>query len=134
MREAGIWQSLKILARAIVSPRHKLLKRKHTIYYNMLPNLLWSYVEDNDPEGNLNRLVEPLHEMRMDQIQYFFGEIERLTRNYFYFKQWKETTVPIENETITESDYPIGKDWTLIMRQQCKVQAKFFEAIYSLPD
>ncbi len=269
MREAGIWQSLKILARAIVSPRHKLLKRKHTIYYNMLTNLLWSYVEDNDPEGNLNRLVEPLqgnpmqvtrdgrlisqdlanslleyqaimhpdvdpkkvstilelgpgygrsayvflelhpncryilvdippalfvaqrylsevfedrkifgfqafddfesvreefeqadivfltpnqlqllpgksvdlfinisslHEMRMDQIQYFFGEIERLTRNYFYFKQWKETTVPIENETITESDYPIGKDWTLIMRQQCKVQAKFFEAIYSLPD
>jgi len=269
MREAGIWQSLRIFGSAIVSPRHNLLKRKHTIYYNMLTNLLWSYVEKNDPAGNLNRLVEPpqgnplqvkrdgrlisqdlanslleyqaimhpqvdpkrvstilelgpgygrsayvflelqpncryilvdippalfvaqrylsevfedrkifgfrafkdfesvreefeqadivfltpnqlellpgksvdlfinissLHEMRMDQIHYFFGEIERLTKSYFYLKQWTKTTVPLENETITESDYPVGEDWTLIFRQQCKVQAKFFEAVYSLPD
>ena len=270
IREAGIWQSMKIIGRAIVSPKHKFLKkRKHTIYYNMLTNLLWSYVEKNDPDGDLNRLVEPpqgnplqvtrggrlisqdlanslleyqaimqsevdpkkvstilelgpgygrsayvflelqpscryilvdippalyvaqrylsevfkdrkifeyrpfddfesvreefeqadivflapnslkllpgksvdlsinissLHEMRMEQIQFYFNEIERLTKNYFYFKQWKQTTVPFENETISESDYPVGEDWTLIMRQECKVQAKFFEAIYALPD
>ncbi len=268
MREAGFWRSAKIVARAIFSPRHKLLKRKHTIYYNMLTNLLWAYVEKNDDDRNLERLSEPLegnplrvtrngrlisqdlanslleyeailhpdldrrevrtilelgpgygrtayvflelqpncryilvdippalyvaqrylanvfaerkifgfrpfddfasvrgeledaeiifltpnqlelmpdksvdlfvnisslHEMRMDQIRYYFLEIERLTRKYFYFKQWKETTVPFENETIREADYPVGGDWKLLMRQQCKVQAKFFEALYELP-
>jgi hypothetical protein len=77
--------------------------------------------------------ISSLHEMRMDQVRYYFSEIERLTRKYFYFKQWKETTVPFENETIREADYPIGSDWKLLNRQQCKVQAKFFEALYELP-
>ena len=268
MREAGLWQSLKIICSAVISPRHELLKRKHTIFYNMLTNLLWVYVEKNDADANLQRLTEPLegnplhvthngrlisqdlanslleyqailhpdldkrdvktilelgpgygrtayvflelqpgcryilvdippalyvaqrylsnvfaerkifgfrpftdfesvkddfqaadivfltpnqlellpdksidlfinisslHEMRMDQIRYYFGEIARLTRRYFYFKQWQETTVPFENETIREADYPVPDDWRLVNRQQCKVQAKFFEALYELP-
>ncbi len=78
--------------------------------------------------------ISSLHEMRMDQIRYYFGEIERLTRRYFYFKQWKETTIPFENETVTEADYPIRDNWRLINRQQCKVQTYFFEALYELPD
>ncbi len=76
--------------------------------------------------------ISSLHEMRMDQIRYYFGEIERLTRKYFYFKQWKETTVPFENETIREADYPVGENWQLVYRQQCAVQHKFFEALYAL--
>jgi len=267
MREAGFWQSAKIFAGAFSSPRHDLLKRKHTIFYNILTNLLWSYVKKYDKQGLLKQLHEPLegnplevkrggqlisqdlanslleyqailhpdldrrevrtilelgpgygrtayvflqlqpgcryilvdippalfvaqrylttifperkvfafrsigdfadvqqefndadiifltpnqlellpdksidlfinisslHEMRMDQIRYYFGEIERLTAKYFYFKQWKETTIPFENETIREADYPIGTDWHLVYRQQCAVQHKFFEALYAL--
>ena len=44
-----------------------------------------------------------------------------------------ETTIPFENVNIMESDYPIGHDWNLIHRQQCKVQLEFFEALYELP-
>lgn len=267
MREAGFWQSIKIFSGALKAPRHDLLKRKHTIFYNILTNLLWSYVEKNDTEGHLKRLHEPLegnplevirdgrlisqdlanslieyeailhpdldrrevrtilelgpgygrtayvfltlqpgcryilvdippalyvaqryltalfperkvfgfrpidnfedvqeefanadiifltpnqlellpdksvdlfinisslHEMRMDQVRYYFGEIERLTRKYFYFKQWKETTVPFENETIREADYPVRDEWDLVYRQQCTIQHKFFEALYAL--
>ncbi len=268
MREAGVWQSITIFTRAIFSRRHDLMKQRHTVYYNLLTNLLWVYVEKNDVNGLLDQLSEPqegnppqvmrggrlisqdlanslleyeailhpdvdkrevrtilelgpgygrtayvflmlqpgcryilvdippalyvaqrylskvctgrkvfefrpfdefadvqsefdgadiifltpnqlellpeksvdlfvnissLHEMRMDQIRYFFEEIERLTRKYFYFKQWQETTVPFENQTIKEADYPVGNDWNLIYRQQCKVQLKFFEALYELP-
>ena len=267
MREAGFLESVKIFVNAIRSPRHELLKRKHTIFYNMLTNLLWVYVEKNDTDSMLKQLEEPLagnplrvqrngrlisqdlanslieykailhpdldrrdvrtilelgpgygrtayvfltlqpgcryilvdippalyvaqrylsevfpqrktfdfrniedfdtvreefenadiifltpnqlemlpdqsvdlflnisslHEMRLDQIRYYFGEIERLTRHYFYFKQWKETTVPFENETIRESDYPVRDHWKLVYRQQCEVQHKFFEALYAL--
>lgn len=268
MRKAGVWQSMKSIAGAIFSPRQKLLKRKHTIFYNLLTNLLWAYVEKNDRDGNLERLSEPLegnpfrvirndrlisqdlanslieyetilhpdldkrevrtilelgpgygrtayvflelqpacryilvdippalyvaqrylsnvfaerktfgfrpfsdfeavradfeeaeiifltpnqlellpenavdlsinisslHAMRPDQIRYYFTEIERFTRKYFYFKQWQESTIPIENETIREADYPVGSDWKLLNRQQCRVQADFFEALYELP-
>ena len=267
MGEAGLWESMKIIAGAIASPRHELLKRKHTIFYNLLTNLLWVYVEKNDSDGLLRQIDEPLegnplrvtrgdrlisqdlanslieyeailhpdldrrevrtilelgpgygrtahvfltlqpgcryilvdippalyvaqryltsifpqrkifsfrafddyqsvqqeienadivfltpnqlellpnksvdlfvnisslHEMRMDQVRYYFGEIERLTRKYFYFKQWKETTVPSENETIKEADYPVCAEWRLLHRQQCAVQHKFFEALYAL--
>jgi len=267
MREAGFWSSTKIFFSALAAPRQDFLKRKHIIFYNILTNLLWSYVEKSDSEGHLKRLVEPLegnplkvmrdgklisqdlanslleynailhpdldkrevrtimelgpgygrtayvfltlqpgcryilvdippalfvaqrylgtlfpdrnvfkfrpfdnfsevqrefeeadiifltpnqleslpdksvdlfvnisslHEMRMDQINYYFREIERLTSKYFYFKQWKETTVPFENETIREADYPIRENWQLIYRQQCAVQHKFFEALYAL--
>lgn len=268
MSEAGIWQSLTIFVKAMFAPRHEYLKKRHTIYYNVLTNLLWKYVEKHDDEDLLGKLIEPtegnplvvrqngrlisqdlansvleykailhpkldrrdvktvlelgpgygrtayvflelqpgcryilvdippalyvaqryltavfpdrrvfpfrpiasfdevreeyedssivfltpnqlgllpdqsidlfinissLHEMRMDQIRYYFTEIQRLTRRYFYFKQWKETTVPFENETVREADYPIGQDWTLLNRQQCEVQHKFFEALYELP-
>lgn len=269
MREAGIRQSVGIFFRALAAERQEHLKKKHTIYYNMLTNLLWSYVEKNDKDGLLARLSEPaegnppvvmrngrlisqdlansvleyeailhptldrrdvgtimelgpgygrtayvflalqpncryilvdippalyvaqrylsavfperkvfrfrpfadveevraemdaasiifltpnqlerlpdqsidlfvnissLHEMRIDQIRYYFGEIARLTRKYFYYKQWKETTVPFENETIREADYPVRDDWQLVYRQQCAVQHKFFEALYRLPN
>ena len=269
MREAGAWPSIGILFSALFAPRHDHLKKKHTIFYNTLTNLLWAYVEKNDAEGLLDQLSEPregnppkvmrhgrlisqdlanslleykailhpdlerrdvrtilelgpgygrtayvfltlqpgcryilvdippalyiaqrylstifedrkifsfrpfdsydqvrgefaeadiifltpnqlellpdksidlfvnissFHEMRMDQIRYYFGEIDRLTRGYFYFKQWKETTIPFENETITETDYPIPENWRLMIRQQCKVQTYFFEALYKLPD
>ena len=69
----------------------------------------------------------------MDQIQFYFTEIERLTGRYFYFKQWQQTTVPFENETIRESDYPVRDNWRLINRQQCEVQHEFFEALYEWP-
>jgi len=268
MKEAGTWQSISYFMKALFAPRHEHFKKRHTVYYNVLTNLLWEYVEKHDDENLLGKLVEPaegnpldvrqngrlisqdlansvleykailqpeldrqdvrtilelgpgygrtayvflalqpgcryilvdippalyvaqryltavfpdrhvfpfrpigsfedvadefnhssiifltpnqlallpdnatdlfinissLHEMRMDQIRYYFTEIERLTRRYFYFKQWKETTVPFENENVREADYPVGEHWQLINRQQCEVQHMFFEALYELP-
>lgn len=267
-REAGIRRSMDIFLRALFAPRHELFKRRHTIFYNLLTNLLWDYVEKTDVDDRLSQLSEPLegnppevmrngrlisqdlanslleydailhpdvqrtevhnilelgpgygrtayvflslqpacryilvdippalyvaqrylssifkerkifqfrpfedfdsvrtefynanivfltpnqiellpdksvdlfinisslHEMRIDQINYYFREVERLTQKYFFFKQWMETTIPFENVNIMESDYPIGHDWNLIHRQQCKVQLEFFEALYELP-
>ena len=268
MSQAGIRQSISYLMKALVAPSHNYFKKRHTIYYNLLTNLLWKYVEKHDDENLLDKLIEPVegnpldvrqngrlisqdlansvleykailhleldrrevstilelgpgygrtayvfltvqpscryilvdippalyvaqryltavfperrvfpfrpidtfediteefnnssiifltpnqlallpdnatdlfinissfHEMRMDQIRYYFTEVERLTRRYFYFKQWKESTIPFENETVKEADYPIGEHWRLINRQQCEVQQKFFEALYELP-
>lgn len=95
----------------------------------LTPNQL-EFLPDKSVDLFLN--ISSLHEMRMDQIRYYFGEIDRLTRKYFYYKQWKDTVIPFENERITESDYPVRNHWRLIYRRQCLVQTYFFEALYEI--
>lgn len=76
--------------------------------------------------------ISSLHEMRMDQIRYYFKVMEKLTAKYFYTKQWKETTIPYENVVIRQVDYPVDKNWLQIYARECKVQDMFFEALYDL--
>lgn len=73
--------------------------------------------------------ISSLHEMRPDQIRYYFDSIERLTRGYFYFKQWKVSKLP-DDVTITEKDYPVRDAWRKVFWRECKVQTRFFEALY----
>jgi putative sugar O-methyltransferase len=76
--------------------------------------------------------ISSLHEMRMDQIRYYFKVMEKLTRKYFYTKQWKESTIPYENVVIRQADYPVNENWRKIYARECKVQDLFFEALYDL--
>lgn len=76
--------------------------------------------------------ISSLHEMRFDQIEYYFNSIDRLTKKHFYFKQWKKSVIPFENITIEESDYPVRKQWSQIYWRECKVQTYFFEALFRL--
>ncbi len=78
--------------------------------------------------------ISSLHEMRMDQIRYYFEVMERLTRKYFYTKQWKESTIPYENVIIRQADYPVDTNWQQIYARECRVQDQFFEALYDLSD
>lgn len=86
------------------------------------------------PQGSVDLFINisSLHEMRMDQIRYYFSMMEKLTRKYFYTKQWKETKIPYENVVIRRSDYPVNENWRQIYTRECKVQDLFFEALYDL--
>ena len=76
--------------------------------------------------------ISSFHEMRPDQIEYYFKKIDELTRHYFFFKQWKETTIPFENITLTENSYPIRETWSKIYWRECQVQTHFFEALFQV--
>jgi len=78
--------------------------------------------------------ISSLHEMRLDQIRYYFKQIERLTKTtgYFYFKQWKVGQVSYENQIIRFEDYPISKKWKILYNRQAKIQTKFFECLLRL--
>jgi putative sugar O-methyltransferase len=76
--------------------------------------------------------ISSFHEMRMDQIAYYFGEVDRLTRGLFYFKEWKLSTIPFENVQIRETDYPVRSAWERVYHRECQVQTHFFEALYRL--
>jgi putative sugar O-methyltransferase len=78
--------------------------------------------------------ISSLHEMRPDQIQYYFRQIDRLTAKAFYFKEWKVSEIPFEDikVTVTESDYPIPERWAQLFWRPCPVQPEFFEAMFRL--
>ena len=76
--------------------------------------------------------ISSLHEMRMDQIHAYFKLIEKLTRGYFYTKQWWVSHNPADGITITPKDYPVPANWNQLYLRKAKVQAYFFEAMYAL--
>jgi len=78
--------------------------------------------------------ISSLHEMRLDQIKYYFRQIERLTKpkGYFYFKEFKDSYVAFEDVHIRTEDYPLYPKWDLVYLRESKVQIKFFEALARL--
>jgi putative sugar O-methyltransferase len=76
--------------------------------------------------------ISSLHEMIPKQIKYYINQADRLTREYFYFKQWISDKMPEENIVISEKDYPIPKKLKKIYRRNCKVHTSFFESLYKI--
>lgn len=76
--------------------------------------------------------VSSLHEMRLEQIGFYFTQFDRLLLEggTFYFKQWKRGVVPFEDVVIHQADYPIPKNWTLELSREAPIQSKFFEERY----
>jgi SAM-dependent methyltransferase len=76
--------------------------------------------------------VSSLHEMRPDQIAFYFEQFDRLLRNggHMYTKQWRSAKVLFEHVTLIESDYPVPTHWTTVFSRQAPVQTKFYEALY----
>lgn len=95
----------------------------------LLPDQL-KFIPDKYADLFIN--ISSLHEMRQDQIKYFFEQIKRLTRRYLYLKEWIVSKIPHDDLTIREKDYPIPRDWKKIYRRKCKVQTHFFEALYEI--
>lgn len=76
--------------------------------------------------------ISSLHEMHMQQINEYFKLIDKLTKGYFYSKQWRVARNPKDEIIITRTDYPIPKNWEELYSRQAKVQVRFFEAMYRI--
>jgi putative sugar O-methyltransferase len=76
--------------------------------------------------------VSSLHEMRPDQISFYFQQFDRLLREggHMYTKQWRRAKVLFEDVTLVEADYPVPAHWTPVFSREAAVQTKFYEALY----
>ncbi len=76
--------------------------------------------------------ISSLHEMRPEQIAFYFAQFNRLLKvgGAFYFKQWKRSALPFENLIIRQEDYPVPSSWRIELSQDAPIQTKFFEARY----
>jgi putative sugar O-methyltransferase len=74
--------------------------------------------------------VSSLHEMRIDQIRYYFAQVRRLVRQAgcFYLKEWKVSRIPYENVIIRREDYPF-EGWKILSEREVRIQTQFFEAL-----
>lgn len=73
--------------------------------------------------------IDCLHEMTMDNINYYFNLFDTLG-NYFYFKcqlkQWAKTT----KKQLTMNSYPIMSNWDKAFHDPCVVPGSYFHALY----
>ncbi len=76
--------------------------------------------------------ISSLHEMQMQQIQEYFRLIDRLTKGYFYSKQWFVSDNPVDGIVIKKDDYPVPRNWQELYSRPAKVQVNFFEAMYRI--
>ena len=76
------------------------------------------------PDDYVDMLVNisSLHEMRFDQIEYYFGCIDRIVKRYFYMKAWKVSKIPYDDIEVRELDYPARSNWKELFRRECPVQ------------
>ncbi|MGD0506008.1 MAG: putative sugar O-methyltransferase [Steroidobacteraceae bacterium] len=79
--------------------------------------------------------ISSLHEMRPEQIAFYFLQFDRLLKDggAFYFKQWKRTKVLFEDVVIRQADYPIPPAWHREFSREAPIQTRFFEALYRKP-
>lgn len=81
---------------------------------------------------NLFVNISSLQEMKREQIDVYLGMVDRLTRGFFYSKQWFVSQNPADNITITSKDYSIPKSWRELYHRAARVQTHFFEAMYAI--
>lgn len=75
--------------------------------------------------------ISSFQEIRRDQIENYFKQIDRLCKGYFYFKQEKNSGTP-DAGFIRENEYPIPVKWKKIYHHTHPIQRLFFEALYDL--
>ena len=83
---------------------------------------------------DLSLNISSFGEMLPKQIRAYFEAIGRLTRGFFYMKQWRVSQNAFDRVVLTEDDYPPGDDWLLEYSRPCRVQTAFFEALYRMPE
>jgi putative sugar O-methyltransferase len=80
--------------------------------------------------------ISSLHEMREDQIKNFHDLINRVTKGFFYSKQYpniikmpKDLSGAYE---ISFDDYPIPKNWEIISKNTSKINPRFVNILFKI--
>jgi putative sugar O-methyltransferase len=77
--------------------------------------------------------VSNLHEMRREQIELYFNEVDRLTRGVFYSKQWLSSrTTKEEGFVLRQGEYPVKSTWQTLYDERHPFQTWFFHALYAI--
>ena len=71
--------------------------------------------------------ISSLHEMRLDQIEFYKQQLDRLTTGCIYFKQRNEWHNPLDLLTVGRADFLMPESWSLVLDRRHPVQEDFCE-------
>ncbi len=74
--------------------------------------------------------ISSLHEMRPEQIELWFGEVDRHTRGRFFTKQWIHSVNVFDGLTFDRDEYPVPAHWRTLLDREVRTTPGFFEAVY----
>lgn len=88
------------------------------------------------PDGYVDLFlnISSLHEMRLEQVRHYMGEIHRLVRpgGHFYLKAWDSSNNKSPEFQINAGDYDFGR-WEEVFWRTPPVQTRFFETVQRKP-
>jgi len=87
------------------------------------------------PENYFNLFINvcSLMEMRVDSINYFFRQIERVTRGHFYTKQWLRQNNRQDGIVIEKQDYPVPAVWKNRLDSIDPINRRLFQQVWEVP-
>lgn len=122
-----------------VFPKEKIFSFRHFDNFNEIEKefnssrlrFLLPHQIENIPKDffDITINIASFQEMATGQIKNYIKQIDRLTKGYFYSKQWKKAHAK-ENSFIKENEYPIPPKWRRIYHRKHPIQTMFFEALY----
>ncbi len=71
--------------------------------------------------------ISSLHEMTHAQIDHYKAIIQKITRFFVYFKQWKKTFNSLDNIELLSKDYLLSSPWKLLLNREDTIQNLFQE-------
>lgn len=73
-----------------------------------------------------------LMEMRVETIQHYFDQIERVTRGHFYTKQWYVQNNREDGIVYAKDDYPVPARWRCLLDQKDPINPRLFEQLWQV--
>jgi putative sugar O-methyltransferase len=73
-----------------------------------------------------------LQEMTQMQINMWFYQINRLSKGWFYTKQYFESNNIFDEIVIKQNDYPVPSNWEPVINRTSKVFPDLFETMYKI--
>ena len=87
-----------------------------------------------DKSAGMFIAISNLHEMKREQIDFYFDEVDRVTHGVFYTKQWLSSRTTVEEGfVLRRGEYPIKPAWRNIYDERHPLQSWFFHALYAVP-
>jgi putative sugar O-methyltransferase len=76
--------------------------------------------------------ISNLHEMTREQIDFYYDEVDRLCRGYFYSKQWMKSVAKENGFIICREEYPTKPSWREVFNHRHDVQSWFFHSLHEI--
>jgi hypothetical protein len=78
----------------------------------------------------MNEILRSMFDCFFKGDQVYFKLIDKLTKGYFYSKQWFVSENSLDGIVINKNEHPVPRNWQELYLRPAKVQVYFFEALY----